>query len=745
MGCSSSHPTVILDKAPSVGISDQTYVKYESKEPYWSADGTAESEIRYAAQGVASQEALPPITLSAVFKEAADKKPDNIALRVERPVPAVTDGKWPAALPADQWTTWTYKQYYDDCARFARACISVGHQQHQAVNIYGFNAPEWHMSQMGAVLAGGKAAGIYPSDTPEQVCFKAKHSGGAVAAVETERCLKPFMQFKDDLPDLKAIVCWSHTPTEDKIVRSDGTEIKLFTWEQFLELGDQVEMKELDERLAAQRPGHCCTLIYTSGTTGNPKAVMITSDNIIFENMAVLDIIPNCKQPKAERLISYLPLSHVAGLLVDVITGIVATARTPSWVEVSFARPYDLKIGSIGDRLRSVKPTIFLGVPRVWEKIGEKLKALGATVTGLKKKISTWAKGKGLEYANNCQLGGTGAFPGKYGLADKKVLSKIKDALGLSECIFGFTGAAPITVDTLTYFGQLGIQINEVYGMSECTGATTFSTAEAHLWGSCGWEMPGTEVKIFQVDPDDINKKTQVEPCDDVFNCPEKQQGEICFRGRNIMAGYMANPALGDDHVAEITKKNKEAIDDDGWLHSGDKGCIGKNGMIKITGRYKELIIGAGGENIAPVPIEDCAKALCPAISNIMMVGDKRKFNVCVLTLMADGATGETPGTNDLAGAALKVNPEIKIISDACKDEKFIAHITDALKAVNKKAPNNASHIQKFTILPADFSVETEELTPTLKLKRGVVEKKHLQMIDSMYDSKDLYVPYKAF
>ena len=235
------------------------------------------------------------------------------------------------------------------------------------------------------------------------------------------------------------------------------------------------------------------------------------------------------------------------------------------------------------------------------------------------KVLATWAKAKGLEHAKNCQMGGSGAKPAFYGLANKIVLSKVKAALGLSKCKFGFTGAAPITTETLEYFGQLGIQINEVYGMSECTGATSASTDAAHVWGSCGWATSGVELKIFREGP---GKNVEAPLAKDLQNPTEDEQGEVCFRGRHIMLGYMANPDLGREHVAEINKKNAETIDSEGWLHSGDKGCMDARGLLKITGRYKELIIGAGGENIAPVPIEDNVKRLCPAISNFMMVGD---------------------------------------------------------------------------------------------------------------------------
>ena len=173
-------------------------------------------------------------------------------------------------------------------------------------------------------------------------------------------------------------------------------------------------------------------------------------------------------------------------------------------------------------------------------------------LTGVKLKLALWAKKLGLEHQMNCQLGGTGSKGFGYPIAKKLILDTVKRKLGLDRCKFAFTGAAPITTETLSYFGALGIQINEVYGMSECCGATTWSTDEAHVWGSCGFCMPGMEVKVFKVDDRDLNKKTECPRAKDMTKASEEEQGEICFRGRHIMAGYMANPDLGKDHVKYV-------------------------------------------------------------------------------------------------------------------------------------------------------------------------------------------------
>jgi len=381
----------------------------------------------------------------------------------------------------------------------------------------------------------------------------------------------------------------------------------------------------------------------------------------------------------------------------------------------------------------------------VWEKIADRIRAIGAETTGVKKMVADWAKGLGLTYAKNCQLGAGGSTPFGYSLCSGLVLSKIKENLGLDQCKFGFTGAAPIRVDTLEYFGSLGLHINEVYGMSECCGACTFSTDAAHEWGSCGWELPGVEVKAFIVDPTDFNKKREVDRAPDLSNIEETFQGELCFRGRNIMMGYMAQPDLGQAHVTEMHQKTGETIDNEGWLHSGDKGMITEAGMVKITGRYKELIIGDGGENIAPVPIEDQVKKACDGIAEVMMIGDKRKYNVALITLKAKGANGEVPGTDDLDAGAARLNPDVKTISAAMDDKIIIAAVTKAVEAANKNTKvchNNSFKIQKFTILPTNFSEEKNQLTPTKKMKRKNVETQYADVIEKMYRENGTYIHF---
>lgn len=454
-----------------------------------------------------------------------------------------------------------------------------------------------------------------------------------------------------------------------------------------------------------------------------------------------------------QRTLSYLPLSHIAGAMSDIFIPIVAVHDYGNlgftW-ETTMARPYDLKAGSLKDRLCLVRPSIFLAVPRVWEKIHERMLEVGANVKGAKRKIADWAKHKALTFSEQRQLGGTGKIPVGYSTA-AKLLAKIKQALGLDRCRMGYSGAAPLKDTTIQYFASLNIHINELYGMSECCGTTTMNTPLTHLWGSVGFALPGVEIKILRPADDDGDKPVDSSAIN--IECPRtkdiraplpEEEGEVCFRGRHIMLGYMANPELGPDHVEEIRKKNSEAIDEEGWMHSGDKGCMDFVGMIRVTGRYKELIIGAGGENIAPVPIEDAILAKCPALSNVMMVGDKRKYNIVLVTLKTVGATGELPGSNELDAAARNFVEGVTTVNQARESQEYVQKIIDVITTVNldgSVVPSNAAKIQKFTILPLDFSISTGELTATLKLRRGIVEEKYLDAIELVYSSKDVYVP----
>jgi len=755
-------PAPIVDKSKP-RLKDSFYYPYPSTGKAWfTCDPTGLMEPRCSQEGMASATKCAPTTIPTLFDKLVATKGNKDALLVERTAdglaPPLVNGMAPPGLPREQWKKWTFKQYHDEARMLARALIHMEFKQFDTVNIWGFNSPEWFISVMAGIYAGGKCGGLYPTDTPGTAAFKVVHSGGVVCCVENQSHIEKLVvalnaDDRKDCKHLKAFVSWSYTPKPDETVTIEGVgPIPVIAWKLALEMGNKVPEATLVERTKLIQPGHACGLIYTSGTTGDPKAVMVSNDGIIYMGCAVICTVGQtcgfATTPDEERVLSYLPLSHVAGMCTDIVAQITTGATTPAYSACFFARPYDLKAGTIKDRLLTSRPTIFLGVPLVWEKMADRIKAIGAATTGLKKTASTWAKGKALEHAKEIQLGGSGRIPMNHCLA-MKVLKAVKGAVGLDMCKYCLTGAAPIRTDTLEYYGSLGLYINELYGMSESSAIVTISTDQAHQWGTVGYQLEGCEVEVFKVDPSDLNKKTKVEDAPHAGVMEDQYMGELCFRGRGIMMGYLACKDMGADHVKGIEKKTAEAIDADGWLHSGDKGLKTKAGMYKITGRYKELIIGEGGENIAPVPIEDSVKAQIDAIGECMMIGDKRKYNVALVTLKAKGANGEVPGSDDLELSNfkndMKAVSECTKISEVVANEKWIAAIQAAFDATNKNGkvvPNAAFRIGKFMIMPHNFSEEGGELTPTKKLKRAVVEKKYNKQIEHMYATEGTYVKW---
>lgn len=430
--CQSKAPRVILSKPPTFGEGKAEWSPYtedlaqivptfdgESKsedKKFYTWNRNAVTKIRYAASGFASEKETPAKTVTQLFKEAASGIHANEVAMLKEDLPELKKGEKPPKMTMrDTWTMkWTWTEYYADCRRVGKALLSesINMQPKDSVCIFGFNSPEWIMGALGATLAGGCSAGIYPTDTAQQVEFKAKHSGAVVVFLESPKKVEIFLKAQPNLPKLKAIVCW----TPDDTLPKDSA-VPVYSWEDFKKLGEKVEDAVLDKRESEQEPGSACTYIYTSGTTGRPKAVMVSHDNIVFLASAVKKHVQDDTvfgKRGQERVISFLPLSHVAGMMLDIILPLVGTANNPTgYMTICFARPYDLKKGTIGDRLRAIQPSLFLGVPRVWEKMQDKILAMSKAnpQTGFKLKVKDWAKASALHNAQNSLLGGTGEYP----------------------------------------------------------------------------------------------------------------------------------------------------------------------------------------------------------------------------------------------------------------------------------------------------------------------------------------------
>lgn len=309
-------------------------------------------------------------------------------------------------------------------------------------------------------------------------------------------------------------------------------------------------------------------------------------------------------------------------------------------------------------------------------------------------------------HSHNMSEGPT-VTPFGYGVG-KLLMGKVKAALGLEKCMYYVTGAAPISKETLDYFKNLDIFIDEVYGMSESGGAATMGRIYHREMGSTGPAIEGCEIKLDYVKGRD-----------------KEGNGEICFRGRNIMMGYLTNE-----------KKTRESIDDEGYMHSGDVGRFDEHGCLYITGRIKELLITEGGENIAPVPIETYISDTLPGLSNVIMIGDRRKYCSCLVSLKTKVDVETELPTNQLDGPALDVSPGVTTLEEAMEDEAWKKYIQGGIDKYNANPDvcvSRATRLQYFKILPQDLSRPGGTLGPTLKIKRPVVYKVHGDLIESMY------------
>lgn len=692
-------------------------------------------------------------TLVSLFEQAVTNHPDDAALRYEEQYAGQKSckGDVPESVPRSEWKTWTWKEYRNEVNDVARSHLATGLQNGNACAVWGFNSPYWNMASYSAIFAGGISMGIYPNDKPDVVAYKLKHSSAIVAFVDTVEKQKIIedlyscgeLNYPDGSCALKAIVSWNTS--------SPSTSgLAVYDWESYKQLKSKVSFREFAMVRDSQLPNKVVLYVYTSGTTGNPKACMLTNDSVSFMTARILhtDNDGSVFQVPEKRVISYLPLSHIAASLCDIFLPMIFTSNREKgifgFMTSHFARMYDLKQSTIVARLQAIQPTLFFGVPRVWEKIEEKMKAKAKT--GVAGSLVAWLKR--VQYEELCQRqpGGTNKVPYGISLA-KMVFSKVHAKLGLDKVLLCATGGAPIQAKTQKYFASLGINIHNAWGMSELSGISTFSSNEVFKWGTIGFAIPGVHIDVF-----DSNNE-RCERHHDVLDpeLPEECEGEIRVFSRSNMVGYLCNPRLGQDHINEINQKNEDVFQD-GWICTGDKGAIDENGFLKITGRYKDIIIGAGGENIAPIPIENNIKVIYPGIANILMVGDKQKYNVALITLRAIGSTGELPGGDELDLKAVYkplniANPENTLISQVVKNPShaIITAIIDAIKETNDNpaaCPSNAAKIQKFTILPLDFSVQTNDLTPSLKLKRSYCCKKYAKHIQAMYDkdSRDIFV-----
>ncbi len=571
--------------------------------------------------------------------QQATERPTSTAYQAKQ------DGRW-------QPTSW--RAFVDQVRAAARALITLGFPTGGKVAILGFNRPEWVILDHAAMMAGGAAAGIYTTCSAEEVQYIVHHSEAHVVLVENADQLAKITKLRDQMPLLKHIVMMRG---------ATATGPDILAWDDFTAKAEATPDKTLDDRIDAIEQSDLATLIYTSGTTGPPKGVMLSHENLAWTARCLVDIGAGTHEDVS---LSYLPLSHIAEQMATVLM----PATTGSCVY------YAESMEKLLENLKDARPTVFFGVPRVWEKIHAGVSGKLAEARGAKAKIAGWARG--VATAVNAHLDRGEKLPLglqlQYRLATKLVFSKLKAALGFDRAHTLISGAAPIAADVLEFYSSIDLPIREIYGQSEDTGPTSFNLPGKTKIGSVGATLPGIQCKIAE-------------------------DGEILVKGPNVFLGYYKEP----EATAECLV--------DGWLHSGDLGAFDKDGFLSITGRKKEIIITAGGKNIAPKNIEAALKQ-SPLIGEAVVIGDRRKFLTCLITV-DDAVAAKLGGADAVRGEVQKQLDEVN---------KTLARV---------------EQVKKFSILPRPFGIDTGELTPTLKIKRKAVALNFSREIEAMYSGDE--------
>ncbi len=598
-------------------------------------------------------------TIPKLFWRQVESFPDKISI-------------W--SKEAGLWKSFTWNDYGSTSKKIGNALYASGIQKGDKISILSETRPEWVMCDMGIICSGCVTAPIYQSNTEEQVFYIADQSDSVLAFVEDQEQLDKMLAIWDRLPNIKKIVVFD---------RYDPTDLpNVFSFEQFLQLGRKYGEKhpnKFEELITSSQPDDLISFTYTSGTTGNPKAGMYTSRNIIASAKYLPDAI---SVKDNDFYVCFLPLAHIAERLIGHFI------RFFSGHPAAFAE----SIEDMPQNIRQTGPTVVFGTPRVWEKFYARIMTGIGDGTWLQKKIFYWSVQMGKIY---CEIQESGNTPSlwlktKLSIARFLIHDKIKDIFG-GKIRTILTGAAPISKEIIRFFNWVGLEVYEAYGMTETSGVITVQSEGKTKIGSVGIPIPGTELKILD-------------------------DGEICCRGDQNIQGYYKN----EEATNELLKPDGEG---GFWLHTGDVGHIDEEGYLFITDRKKDIIITAGGKNVAPQNIENLMKT-SPYISQAMVHGDKKPFLTMLVTLDEDEIT--------------KFARDQKILyqdlGDLTKKDEVIKLINHVVKEKNKDLASYES-IKKFRILEEELDQDKDEVTPTLKVKRKVVTAHNQGLLDGMYKS----------
>ena len=581
-------------------------------------------------------------TLPQAFQETAALQPDSVAIRTVGDEVVIT-----------------WRQYADRVRKIATGLAALGVERGDTVGLMLRNRPEFHLADTAVMHLGAIPFSIYNTSAPDQIRYLFSNAENRIVFTE-----------QDFLPAVRA----AGADLADVIV-VDAKVDGCLTLEELEAFGTTADF-DIDSAWRAVRPDDVVTLIYTSGTTGPPKGVELTHANVMAEFSAVVELID---LRHTDRITSYLPHAHIAdrvtGHYANMVLGVQVT-------DVADPR-------AIAQALPDARPTVWLGVPRVWHKIKAGIETkLGTEATGIRRRLALWAIDTGVRAARKTLAGKalSTSLAIRRTIADRLVLAKVRDALGLDQLRWGVTAAAPIPVETLEFFWGLGIPVYEVWGLSENAGGATSNRPGANKVGSVGKALRGVEISV----------------ADD---------GELLIRGPVVMRGYRHQP-----------EKTADAIDADGWLHTGDIGTLDAEGFVTIVDRKKELLVNEAGKNLSPNNIEMAIQATSPLIDQVVAFGDAKPYVTALVVLDREAAAAQAAalGIADPSAAAFAQRPEAREL------------LTAAVLEGNSKL-SRVEQIKRFLIVGTPWEPGGDELTPTMKLKRRPIAEKYSAEIDKLY------------
>jgi len=583
-----------------------------------------------------------------MLKETVDRKPRQTAFR------------W--FLEQGQSVSVTWEEFYAQVKKVSKSLMVLDVKKDDKVSILSYTNYRWVLADMGIAAAGAVTVGIYQSNLAKDCKYVINHSDSVLIFAEDEQQMKKLLEIRKDIPNIRKIVLFKGS--------YDGDE-GVITFEQFLNLGKDISDEDFYQRVSEVSPQDVAGIVYTSGTTGVPKGAMLTHDNVTFTAQTVRE----CGEFRdADEVFVFLPLAHVF-------------ARTCVYTSllVGAATVFNRNMTTLMEDLKAARPHWLVSVPRIFEKIYSKVMSGAEAKGGMALKIFRWACEVG-EKVSDCKLAKQ-PIPLftrlQYQVADRLVFCKIREAFGgrLRWCI---SGAAPLNSAIAKFFHATGIVILEGIGMTENMSFSNVNRADNYRIGWVGLPGPGIEQKLAE-------------------------DGEIMFRGRNVMKGYYKMP---EDTAKTVTS--------DGWLLTGDIGEIDAENFLRVTGRKKDLIITAGGKNIAPSHIEGVV-ATSKYISQVCVIGDRRKYLSALVT----------PDPDTLKDYARENGIAFQSLDDLIKDERIIKQIESDIAEKNKEFASYES-IKKVTVVP-EFTIENGFMTPTLKLKKNIITDRYKAEIEAMY------------